>query len=567
MPTIISIPLNAGLTPPETQISVLSKRVERLSYVRGSLNDEYNSLSWICKMDNHIITEVLSHFYNNVTAPIRYGPGGLKTGGTYYGNPYKWITVTQVCRKLRRIALNTKQLWGTIWITRNSECVSEMLHRSGTSNLIVICQNRMRRPERYILDLILEALPRIEHFYMYNPQAIAVKDRRHIMDAPQLRSLIISLRTADHDPSSDQYIQYHLATCCLPSLERLEIHMYRSVLGDTLFRPTLKHLVLRAPPTDSDIVGASNRRPNVATLISALRDMPLLETLELEFVFQAPSEQECGGVAVVHLEYLRELRVLSQRPQSCAEFVERICPPNLACIFVQCDEGSKSETKRILAFMRSVCDRSLRIRTMAYNCLHHSSAWHTEIRGWANFHGARDLYRGNLPQPCLEVYLISTNRKKAESFTLGMDAMISDSLESLEIAGDEDALLARTGRWKNQITGLGKLRELCLGQVPKQDVFDLLGVEVNVGDRTPNSRKEALEVVPASRLALPHLQKLYLTDWCSSTREESAQRMAKLRECLRSRKRAGLALKLLVVRTSHEIGEEEIQRLNEQIED
>ncbi|KAI0771752.1 hypothetical protein BC629DRAFT_1441911 [Irpex lacteus] len=125
MPTIISIPLNAGLTPPETQISVLSKRVERLSYVRGSLNDEYNSLSWICKMDNHIITEVLSHFYNNVTAPIRYGPGGLKTGGTYYGNPYKWITVTQVCRKLRRIALNTKQLWGTIWITRNSECVSE----------------------------------------------------------------------------------------------------------------------------------------------------------------------------------------------------------------------------------------------------------------------------------------------------------------------------------------------------------------------------------------------------------------------------------------------------------
>ncbi|KAI0771738.1 hypothetical protein BC629DRAFT_1441901 [Irpex lacteus] len=205
--------------------------------------------------------------------------------------PYAWIGVTHVCHFWRVAALSTPQLWRTIWVTWNAELVEEMLQRSISRSLTI---NIMRPPTSSLylsqadcMALIISSLPRIERICGEIP--LKLKPPTHHADGGNLKDLVLGKCAAYYD--DDEYnmdIEDYLGSCHIPQLNRLELHFFTPKWGRKLLRSTLKHLTLHGDEKDH-IYGSNYQGPaSLTQLVNILVDLPVLETLQLQFVLSLP---------------------------------------------------------------------------------------------------------------------------------------------------------------------------------------------------------------------------------------------------------------------------------------
>ncbi|KAH8107877.1 hypothetical protein BXZ70DRAFT_19153 [Cristinia sonorae] len=182
--------------------------------------------------------ELLLQIFSDVAA--------IYSADSLFWSPYKWISVTHVCRLWRRFALGCPTLWTDITILR-VECVAAMLARSRSALLsISIAEGFEHTKERRsrVLKLIRANKHRIREL--------------DLQELPRLKTF----------SDSEWGLQ----------LERVHLFAYDFTWQDRFFHPGLKYLSISA----DEFRETSSAIADLHEMLEALRRMPNLETFIMD---------------------------------------------------------------------------------------------------------------------------------------------------------------------------------------------------------------------------------------------------------------------------------------------
>lgn len=213
----------------------------------------------------------------------------------YSRYPYKWISITHVCRFWREIALHqVPDLWTRIVVLR-PECVLAMLERSKNGLLSV------------------------EVGSIYWTPAV-----RHLV--PHI-SRIRSLELKGPFVRYDEFA-YKSTT---PVLEELCLIGYRYAFTDVIFCQTLRHLEIRGTSDFASLQDSGQK------MLAAFAKMVMLETVILESTtFLLPfTNQQTPTDSVTYLAHLKSLHLI-EPANSCTFLLSHLRFPSSTRIRLEC---------------------------------------------------------------------------------------------------------------------------------------------------------------------------------------------------------------------------------------
>ncbi|OBZ73733.1 hypothetical protein A0H81_06123 [Grifola frondosa] len=264
--------LLSNLSLVDSARKAIEDEIAKHSHAIVELKSRLNTFAPIARLPPELLSEIF------VVCAIQYFE--LQERDIYYyGAPhyYSWIKVSHVCRHWRTVALNAPRLWCRIALTSRS-AVKELLTRSKKAGLSIRADFRHSYSpldERCkLLELAVEEIPRFKELSIScTARTLQGIFRMLARPAPLLQKLKIS------DPgNADLYYSYlpMLFSSETPSLYHLELRKVPIRWSNLILHSPLRHLV---------IVGrrdASVKPGGLVDVLTALDNLPMLETLELE---------------------------------------------------------------------------------------------------------------------------------------------------------------------------------------------------------------------------------------------------------------------------------------------
>ncbi|KAG2132779.1 hypothetical protein DEU56DRAFT_981658 [Suillus clintonianus] len=253
-----------------------------------------NSLSPISSIPPEILGDIFVHLAQQTQ--LLYAPD----------NPavLSWLNVGHICRHWREVALGTPELWSAPYLN-SSQATEEMLMRSKMAPL------KLRTGQRYRMDCVQKALMHIERLQEVSlPFLNGGVTYRCIMEflnklsscsAPQLQSLSLQ-------EEFERTLRIAIPTSFLaPNLRNLQIKCCDLSWASSVLTGLTVLDIKRLSP---------ECLPTLDELISALRRMPALHTLELEdalptLPLQTTSLPRAPRAMNVRLPHLKRLRLVA----------------------------------------------------------------------------------------------------------------------------------------------------------------------------------------------------------------------------------------------------------------
>ncbi len=391
--------------------------------------------------------------------------------------PYSWLVVTHVCRHWRVASLSTSQLWNTIWVTWNTEFVQEMLRRSMSRNLTI---NIMRPPSYSLylpqadcLGLVFSSLHRIERICGEIPFRLREKARN--IDGSNVKDLVLRRPTlhvlnTEYSASIDGY----LGSCHLPNLDRLELYFYSQSWAENLCRPTLKHLTLHGEEKNF-VHGIHFEGPtSLSHLVEMLINLPLLETLRLQFALRTPSLSD-HMAKVADLPCLTSFEITAHCASTCSLALEHLSFSTDTTLSVECPGVNEHELAGLFLSMKKKMypthehsgesENALKIYTVELRIEDNS----LRLRGWKKHYGVMKLVKNEpLAHPQLDMVLWRDWEgiwfDQFEPLVV-LEIFRAATIESMVLDGDKPALRLAGGELARRVSEMPKLRELCIGPI------------------------------------------------------------------------------------------------------
>ncbi|KAG5637260.1 hypothetical protein H0H81_005224, partial [Sphagnurus paluster] len=235
----------------------------------------------------------------------------------------RWINVSHVCSRWRRIALETPALWSRISFNTNHNWVPTLLSRSRFTPLEFDISVSGAK-EMQVCKEVLSQIHRIRDLSLRQPNSscasLAGLVQGLIEPAPLLERLLIHRDDLYAASILDQYSHPNLFRGCAPRLRTLELQWSMLPLNLPVLSG-ITTLILR---------NINRFRPSLYQLIEALQLMKSVQTLTLRdaFTFDPHSDPNRSPL-VADLSHLRSLNVRSDSI-SCTALLRRINYPQTA---------------------------------------------------------------------------------------------------------------------------------------------------------------------------------------------------------------------------------------------
>lgn len=235
--------------------------------------------------------------------------------------PHRWITATHVCRHWREVAISCPRLWNRIALTTNADRVSAFLSRSKRAPLTFYHSRITALPHRQYLALVSRHLDRTVS--IYNMVIGTEEDECLSYDNTSANGVELPLQNVRMEAAAALESIPVLSTASLPRLHTAKVQSASFYAIRNFLRPTMTCLHLHSIATP----------PSIATWLNLLRDMPLLEDLDLHKAAIPPLalSTTLPSSERVRLDRIRRIG-FGETPGGllCTEFIKNlILPPNI----------------------------------------------------------------------------------------------------------------------------------------------------------------------------------------------------------------------------------------------
>ncbi|KZT64940.1 hypothetical protein DAEQUDRAFT_759643 [Daedalea quercina L-15889] len=312
------------ITTLQTREEIEGEITRYLAYV-AALRTHLNTFTPISVLPPEVLCEVFLHVAGVGKHDISSSP-----------TPYRWISVSHVCKHWRAVALNCPVLWGNVTVTPQVEWMTELLERSKSAPLYVsmtILRFSVpyfnREEEEASTIMVFSHLARMRSLSITAARALTVRFGDLLTGpAPCLESLTIRY-TNNFSSRPDEFDCIHelLHRPENSRLRRLDLHSVALSWSKTSL-PHLTHLTVTGKPQRDEA------HVNVETLLGAVARMGLLEELVLE---KALSVAAGGSVPAAStpasLPRLQSLRVVDSVP-NCIYLLDYVATPSLSRLSV-----------------------------------------------------------------------------------------------------------------------------------------------------------------------------------------------------------------------------------------
>ncbi|KAG2343939.1 hypothetical protein BDR05DRAFT_1059218 [Suillus weaverae] len=321
----------------------IDNELEALEEKMRALRTRRNSFSPISSIPPEILGAIFVHHAQQTQ--LLYAPDDPAV--------LSWLNVGHICRHWREVAIGTLELWATPFLN-SSQATEEMLTRSKMAPI------NLRSGPRYRMDSVQKTLMHIERLQEVSlPFLNGGMTYRCIMEflnklsscsAPKLQSLLLEEEFA-------QTLRIAIPTSFLaPNLRSLQIkYCDLSWASSVLTGLTVLDIKNLSPEC----------LPTLDELISALRRMPALHTLELEdalptFPLQTTSLPRAPRAMNVRLPHLKRLRLVA-KVLEVANVLARIELPDSTMLEVQlgCRASSSRNTNQEWKLSLPIISRAL----------------------------------------------------------------------------------------------------------------------------------------------------------------------------------------------------------------
>ncbi|KAG1881170.1 hypothetical protein F4604DRAFT_467252 [Suillus subluteus] len=288
----IPAPTSKAQTEIDDELAALKERMR-------SLRTRRNSLSPISSVPPEILGAIFVHHVQQTQ--LLHAPDAPAV--------LSWLDIGHVCRHWREVTLGTPELWATPFLV-SSQATEEMLLRSKMAPL------KLRTGRQYRMDCVQKTLMHTERL-----QEVSFPFFSHVFDSGTTHCCIVEFLDK-------------LSSCSAPKLQSLSFEVGfkktpRIAIPTSFPAPNLRSLQIK----HCDLSWASSvltgltvltikklspeSLPTLDELISALRRMPALHTLELEDALptlppQTTSLPRAPRTMNVRLPHLKQLRLAAK---------------------------------------------------------------------------------------------------------------------------------------------------------------------------------------------------------------------------------------------------------------
>lgn len=293
----------------------------------------------IFRLNHDVMLEIFIHCaLASMFPPFGYRPRGQKA--------FEWLNVTRVCHYWREVALNSPSLWSHFLLTNSAPRTRELLARSKRATLSVESDRETSISDGQVLELLFENIDRTRVLDIALDHRKPIPSIQLPLVAPQLTRFILRCDYRMQEP-----FPIPLKGCDMPKLSHLELHNVAITWPNSVLRASLTHLVITAPCL---AIRQAPGLPPLPSLIDVLKDMPLLEHLDLKSVSHIlripPSETR-----LLRLDHLRLLK-LAEGGTLCASFLSHVIHPATACIHLSPD-FSRNTSQDVKALRKAILEK------------------------------------------------------------------------------------------------------------------------------------------------------------------------------------------------------------------
>ncbi|KAI0722185.1 hypothetical protein C8T65DRAFT_628522 [Cerioporus squamosus] len=311
------------------------------------LKQLFNANSRIARLPAHIISLIfLEHattFYQRRLA-YYYGVRGEYIGDSTHKDLYSWTTVAQVCRHWRQVALNCAQLWTVIVLDErvSPQFTQLLLDRSRGLPINVVlhsiadryhcsnCRAHAAGSDNYLdaIEMLPTMLPRIRKLSIFierEDHAEIWEALQKLVHASKLESLHVGgvggASSFDRGQATVE-VPNRPFSHIPPNFSSLEVWGVKILWGNSLYCASLRRLKISHYLCDPDA--------HLGHLLAALENMPRLESLTIDQIPPAKSEEDYQPVT---LSSLRDLQIPLDMEHSASLLSSLNIPSSTSVLF------------------------------------------------------------------------------------------------------------------------------------------------------------------------------------------------------------------------------------------
>ncbi|KAJ3551177.1 hypothetical protein NM688_g4861 [Phlebia brevispora] len=230
---------------------------------------------------------------------------------------YRWIYITQVCRRWYNVATRLSALWSQVVIPSNNQLITLLLERSREASLCITYDDANVQLDEETVEILHSTLARHLHHIRKLSLSIAPEAYETVRDtfsqpAPKLETLQICTRAKER-PLPQVYLDHEM----MPSLKVFRSSSGFRVSWEQLSRMTTLQVLDLSCDYGSDAIFMLSR------VLDALAGMPLLQTLRLRG-FKVLLD---GSARTISLDNLAECN-LASTPATCSALLQHIRTPS-----------------------------------------------------------------------------------------------------------------------------------------------------------------------------------------------------------------------------------------------
>ncbi|OCH88809.1 hypothetical protein OBBRIDRAFT_794899 [Obba rivulosa] len=505
-----------------------------------------NTFAPISRLHEELLAEIFLHFQRWNTFSLAE-PARIQEYTPPIKYPYRWLSITHVCRHWRTVAHSCPRLWTRL-----------IFSRRGLMALAVSCSGRM--PLHFNADLlrismegmggvkvVLREIDRIEHLDLTASWHHIV----HVHDclarpAPLLRTLRLFEPMGGMGSAGGRGFTSPLFQAEHPQLQKLALLGVPLVQWtNPLLCPSLTELYLERYETTS-------YSPTMSEMLTALENMPLLRVIELKSILpNDKSEKKSRALKTVIMPHLQSISLSGGRlsPKQCAYILDHLSLPALRALSLSCLKADGLDTllSYLATFLHGVeplraCFMDLQRRF----CMEASTSSNLPIDSLSE------------PGFCLDLRMYASRRKHVLDPAMAFWRTLPlTHIETLLVRADN---IFVAEEWRKILAGLHEVTALHILDFPHPSLLEQLS-EHDVVKTDPSGE--------ITDLMLPALRNIKFSEvtFASNTDKSAPKLVDILYELLDNRLKHGCGIQKLTLYHCTSLTKQDIETLKNKVHD